>query len=260
MIDLLVFLALAALIIGLPAGYVLLRLARKTQASAQEEAEIHWRENKAAARARLRSLKLQQERGLISLPDATEYEDEINTILLAEAEARQEAGQGLGRRGFDFAGIGIVLVVVLVLAPVAYYFTGTPEQLLSPERQTALVLERIVRGLEQRLEQNPQDTEALDLLGRALMAEGRPGLAAEHFSRALAIEGDEPGLLARNLEALIMAGGDVQPVLERSLRVAPNDPLILWLAGLWARKQGDIDTADEYWQRARKEQRENDEP
>ena len=104
--------------------------------------------------------------------------------------------------------------------------------------------------LERYIAENPQDGEALTLLGAAMMSLQRFEEAAQYYRRARAINGNTKTLLAANIEALMASGGKASLLIKKALQTEPNDPLILWLAGLSTRNAGKLSTALGYWQRA----------
>ena len=74
------------------------------------------------------------------------------------------------------------------------------------EKQAANV-EAAVEKLERYIAENPQDGEALTLLGAAMMSLQRFEEAAQYYRRARAINGNTKTLLAANIEALMASGG-----------------------------------------------------
>ena len=76
--------------------------------------------------------------------------------------------------------------------------------------------------------------------------------AAEVFKRLLGISGDRPDILLPYADALAMANegritGAPEELVLRALKIEPEEPTGLWLAGLAAFEQERYEAALEYW-------------
>lgn len=210
------------------------------------------RANIAAARERTEELRARIAAGTVTAAQAEEYEAEIASQLLGEAGTREEVHQDPRVRP-DWIGVLVVTVFILVVAPIFYATVGSPEMIL-PAELRGEVTHQNPRGdeaeLRQRVAEDPGDAEALVWLAELKMGQRKPAEAARYYERARLVVGDTPQLLAANLAAAIKAGGEVEPLLELARQRAPQAPGILWLAGVWARQQGDLSRAEKYWVQA----------
>jgi cytochrome c-type biogenesis protein CcmH len=84
------------------------------------------------------------------------------------------------------------------------------------------------------------------------MAQQKFDEAITAFNRTLELVGDEPGVIFSLADAIAMQnGGNMQGeperLLDRGLKIAPNHPTGLWLAGLAAEQRQDYATAHASW-------------
>lgn len=135
-------------------------------------------ENIEAARSRLLSLRGRD------MPDAefAEYEAEIKRRLLEEAESSDELPEH--RPGADIAGIAVVCGFFIPAALSIYFYLGSPFVVAAPHPD----LTEKIAALRAHIARNPEDAEALALMGRVMAAMGRDGEALEYFSRAALAE------------------------------------------------------------------------
>lgn len=137
------------------------------------------RENIAAARGHLREL---QNRALPK-EESEEYEAEIKTRLWEDAgDSVSEKGDNSNRTEKRFSAVdktgAIVACIVLFSAPFLYWNLGAPSAPQMPN------LDAAISGLRKHIAENPNDAEALALMGRTLATIGRAEEAADFFARA----------------------------------------------------------------------------
>jgi len=112
----------------------------------------------------------------------------------------------------------------------------------------------MVQQLAARLQQDPDNLEGWQMLGRSLLAMQRHPEAVQAFAQAIRIAGEQPDLLADYAEALAMASGgqligDPLELVDRVLAMQPMHEKGLWLAGIAAFQRGDFAIALDYWNR-----------
>jgi cytochrome c-type biogenesis protein CcmH len=115
-------------------------------------------------------------------------------------------------------------------------------------------VEEMVKGLEQRLAQNPEDPNGWYLLGRTYMSLSRYRDAITAYEHVQELAGEHPRVLVSLADAVAMAAGGNMAgrpteLVTRVLEIAPNDTTALWLAGLAAEERGDLEQAVTYWTR-----------
>ena len=134
-------------------------------------------DNITAAEERLAAVRERE----LSPRQLAEYESEIESELTnADKETEVAAPSGILRA--DKTGAAIVCAM-LVPGVLALYL------LLSPSApHSAASLADAIAGLEQHIQENPEDAQALGLMARTMAALGREAEAEEYFARARAAE------------------------------------------------------------------------
>jgi cytochrome c-type biogenesis protein CcmH len=108
--------------------------------------------------------------------------------------------------------------------------------------------------LKLRLEQNPTDREGWAILANAMMSLGEYAQAVGAYEKLYALTGDDAEVLVGYADALAMLEGGtlndrVTALLDRALKIDPEQPQALWLAGMAAEARGDLPGALEHWHR-----------
>ena len=170
-----------------------------------------------------------------------------------------------------WAGVG---ALVLGVAALGYAFTGSPRVIgKSPEAvvaergpaaadaaagteapPTQEQVEAMVAKLAERMQTRPDDAEGWLMLGRSYMMLGRLPDAMTAFERVLKLRPDDAGTLVDYADALAVTNGrtlDGEPtkLLDRALKLEPDNLKALALAGTAAFNRGDFATAVKHWER-----------
>ena len=155
------------------------------------------------------------------------------------------------------------ILIVATLFPIAvialYLVLGSPER-LSTEDRTATAdtstrsPDALLAELKLRLEQNPTDREGWAILANAMMSLGDYAQAVSAYEKLYTLTGDDAEVLVRYADALAMLQGGtrserVVTLLDRALKIDPDQPQALWLAGMAAEARGDLPGALDYWHR-----------
>jgi cytochrome c-type biogenesis protein CcmH len=119
-------------------------------------------------------------------------------------------------------------------------------------------LSKLADGLAAKLEKNPDNPGGWAMLGRTYKAVGRYDEAEKAFKRAGAIMDTDPTLILEQAELIaIRAGGklDGKPMelIDKALKLDPNHPQGLLLAGSAAYFRHDFATAIGYWEKMLKQ-------
>lgn len=200
-------------------------------------------DNVAAAQAQLIHLRQARAEHLMGAEELRDYQEEIQAQLLADtADTRPPPQFSGGGKAPAWAAV----LFLLAAAPALYMVLGAPQQLSRPALPSDPAA--AVAELERRLRQAPEDVELLILAGQTMMLLQRYAEAADYYGRARAADGDTPALLAAQLEALVWINDPrTDAVLAAALLKAPDEPIVLWVAGLRARQRGELLAAKEYW-------------
>lgn len=215
-------------------------------------------------RERLAELQAEHQRGNIGDAEFAEARAELERELLQGVpdDDTDETRSPTGNR----RGAAIAVAVAVPLVTIALYGAVGRPGLIGNDLSHRLSSEQVQRysqmaptqrigPLERYVQDNPRAPRAWALLGEAYRAEKRYGDAVTAFSRARAAsEGDDPWLIARQAESLLLANGrrfsgSVERLLHKALDLDPENQLALMLAGHMALSEGNRDQAAEYWQR-----------
>lgn len=219
-------------------------------------------QNVTIARDRLRQLQEEVDRGLVA-PDQVQLEQsEIEAELLEDVSAPHSAAVIEPTRQGWWGGI-VVAVAVPLLTGTLYLALGEPAAVSTPTtieaqeqagHSEADIL-NMVRALEQRLAESPDDSAGWYMLGNSYMTLQQFDKAASVFGKLRELTGDDPDLMVRQADALAMTQGGVlagepEQLILAALEQRPDHPVALWLAGISAQRKGDTRVALQYWQRA----------
>jgi len=153
------------------------------------------------------------------------------------------------------------MLAVGLLLPMAaiglYALLGSPATLEPNGPQhaaTAQDMDKLVVGLAQKLEKEPDNLQGWAMLARSYKMLGRNVEAEQAFVRAGAFLDNDAQLLAIYADlAATNANGDFAgkptQLIEKALRVDPQNAMALWLAGTAAFRGGQFDSAIRIWER-----------
>lgn len=171
--------------------------------------------------------------------------------------------------GYRMATAGMLLLGVPALATALYLQLGHPQAVQTAARQagdapqaTLADVDAMVRQMAQALE-NPPPGQAPDANAWALLARTQAGLqrwadADRSLQRALALQPDQVDWLADRADILGLVGTpgastEAARLVERALRLNPDHPKALALAGGAAWERQDMAAAEAHWRRARRQ-------
>jgi cytochrome c-type biogenesis protein CcmH len=167
-------------------------------------------------------------------------------------------------------GLGVVLPLVAIIF---YMSVGQPEFIRNPapvgvppaaagepappERSQAQI-EANVAKLAQRLESNPNDLQGWTMLARSYSSMDKFSEAAKAYEKATELSPKDADLLAEYAFSTAMAEGrslEGKPmeIINRALKIDPNNAKALQLAGSAAFQAKDYNKAVDYWQRVLKQ-------
>ncbi|MDD5250767.1 MAG: c-type cytochrome biogenesis protein CcmI [Rhodocyclaceae bacterium] len=219
-------------------------------------------------RARAATATHRQLNAAIYRDQLAEIERDRNAGTLAEEDYRQ-ARDELQRRvledGQDADAPAVLrapkktLLALALLLPAAsvavYALLGNPAGLnpSAPEHQiTTQEIDRMVASLAAKLEKEPDNLKGWSMLARSYKAMGRVDDAEKAFEHAAALVDTDAQLLADYADVLATkAGGSFagkpQQMIEKALKLDPDNLQALWLAGSAAYDGGRYDQAVGAW-------------
>jgi cytochrome c-type biogenesis protein CcmH len=147
---------------------------------------------------------------------------------------------------------------VLPIAAIGLYLLlGSPATLQADGPQHAVTtqdMDRLTEGLVKKLEKEPDNLQGWAMLARSYKMLGRNVEAEQAFVRAGAFLDNDAQLLAiyADLSATNANGnfaGKPTQLIDKALKVDPENAMALWLAGTAAFRGGQFDAAIRIWER-----------
>lgn len=193
--------------------------------------------------------------GSLNQADFEEGRRELQRRLLEDAAGEgATAVHGLpARKSAIFIGLLLPIAAALLYFALGNIPALTPES-AQPPKITAQQIEEMVAKLAARMEQNPDDPKGWVMLARSYKAMGRYEESTRAFGKAEKLVNEDPNLLAEYAEALALStGGSLRgrpsELIARALKLDPDFPDALVLAGTAAYEREDYTTAAAYWER-----------
>ena len=155
------------------------------------------------------------------------------------------------RKGLPLHALAAVAFVI-VLSAGMYASIGTPDGQSAGSEMASI--EEMVAGLDQRLQDNPDDLAGWKMLGRSYFQLGRYDKAVEAFEQAVRIESVADGQTLVDLgEAVWMQDqrsltGRAGQLFENAIAISPNNPKALFYGGLVAIERGEEFLAADRWE------------
>lgn len=250
-----VFAILAALLLVVVTGRLLLPLLR-TPKTADNSANERREANLAIFRDQLAELERERDEASLSVPDFEQAKRELQRRLLEDVQT-EDAGEPASAVSRKTA---IALLIILPLAATAgYALLGNPRgldpmQTLPQTRVSPGQIEAMVAKLAEKLKQNPDDANGWIMLARSYKTLERFAEAAEAYSHGGSVLEKDASLLADYAEVLAQTNkgnlqGKPSELIARALKLDPNEPQALLLAGAAASDRRDFAAAADSWSR-----------
>lgn len=263
------FIILAALLVAAAILIMAVPLLRRAPDAGSSAGASQRREaNLAILRDQLAELENERREGTLSDADFEQAKGELQRRLLEETQAEEtqaEAAQSSAANA-NAAGRKSALAVLLAL-PIAvaagYAVLGEPRALNPQATQPASKVSEqqmlaLVGQLAERLKARPDDLEGWVTLARSYKTLGRYTEAASAYARGGRMVEESAPLLADYAETLgqIAQGsllGRPQELLQKALKLDPDEPQALLLAGAAASEEQRFADAADYWERLLKQ-------
>ncbi|MEP6819969.1 MAG: c-type cytochrome biogenesis protein CcmI [bacterium] len=206
--------------------------------------------------------------GIVSPEQYRQDRDEIERRLLDDVATKAEAVDRKSKpvvagRGAVYAvalGIPAVAVVLYLLVGNRTALSGVPPQSLPASglqrdgQMSQQQIEANVAALAKRMEQNPGDANGWAMLGRSYINFEKYSDASNAYAKAVALKTDDADLLIEYAFALAMSNGrqlQGRPaeLIQQALKIAPENPNALQLAGRAEFEAKNYKQAIAYWQK-----------
>ena len=189
----------------------------------------------------------------------TDYEEgrrELQRRLLEDAgsDGAADTNARPARRSALLIGLSLPIAAALIYFALGNIPALSPDS-AKPPKITAQQVEEMVAKLAARMEQNPDsDPKGWVMLARSYKAMGRYEESTRAFGKAEMLVNADPNLLAEYAEALALStGGSLRgrpsELIARALKLDPEFPDALVLAGTAAYEREDYAAAAAYWER-----------
>ncbi len=195
--------------------------------------------------------------GVLGDAQVDQAKADLERRVLEEA-ARPAEGVSEARRGRTAPiAVGLLIPVAAVLL---YLQVGTPEGLDVARHaagdvssMTAERFQEMTEKLAARMREKPNDAEGWMMLGRAYRAMDRFDEAADALRKAVALSPENADLLADLAEALALRSGrtlagEPTRLLNRALKLDPDNDKVLALSGSAAFERKDYKAAIRHWE------------
>ena len=206
--------------------------------------------------------------GIVSPEQYRQDRDEIERRLLddvastPDADDRKSKPAAAGRSSVYAVsfGIPVVAVVLYLIVGTSAALSGVPPQASSASasrtdgQMSQQGIDANVAALAKRLEQNPGDAASWAMLGRSYVNLERYGDASNAYAKAAGLKPDDADILAEYAFALAMTNGrqlQGRPaeLIKQALKIAPENPKVLQLAGTAEFEAKNYKQAIVYWQK-----------
>ncbi|WP_301101711.1 c-type cytochrome biogenesis protein CcmI [Propionivibrio sp.] len=204
-------------------------------------------------RDQLSELERDRTEGALAEADFEQARSELQRRLLEEVQPETPLQARTGGRKTALA----LLVAIPLAASTGYALLGKPEA-LEPLRTQARVspqqIEEMLVKLADRLKKTPDDNKGWVMLARSYKALGRYIESVEAYSHGGALVDADPMLLADYAEVLAQVNGGSfegkpRELIARALKLDPDEPQALFLAGAAATDRNDFPAVADYWGR-----------
>ena len=264
------FWVICALMIVIALAFVLPAVQRPDKAEVTSD-EGRKQANIAVYRDQLSELEADVRNGIIAEEQYAQDRDEIERRLLedtATTRSKKSSVAPISARSTAYLlAIGIPLVAVifylkvgepnLIANPAPVGVPPTAESAAAPPERTQAQIEANVAKLAQRLQSNPNDPQGWTMLARSYSSMENYSDAVNAYAKATELNPKDADLWAEYAFATGMAEGkslEGKPteLINRALKVDPDNAKALQLAGSAAYQAKDYQKAIDYWQRVLK--------
>ena len=217
--------------------------------------------NLAIFRDQLAELEREKTEGTLAESDFEQARRELQRRLLEDVEP--DAGDtAQGTHGPSRKMAIAALLALPILAVLGACAAGEtrlvnaaldPAETAAPQQMTAEKINEMVANLAAKVKANPDDLKGWLMLARSYKTMGRYDEAVEAYAKAEKALADDPELLSSYAETIAMASGKgltgkPSELIERALKIDPQYPHALFLAGAAAMEAGDNKKGIAYWE------------
>ena len=254
--------------------------ALRAEASKPKDENSRRNANIAIYRDQLAELEADLRNGIVSQEQYAQDRDDIERRLLEDTTTEKSAKKPIAlaagaRKHAYMVGIGLALVAVIF-----YLRVGNPDGITNaaatnatatasapagpagpagaPAERSQAQIEANVAALAKRLQSNPSDAQGWTMLARSYISMERFGEAAGAYAKATELTPDNADLWAEYARASALAVGGkfdskTMELIDRALKIDPNNLKALGLAANAAYESKNYQKAIDYWERVLKQ-------
>jgi cytochrome c-type biogenesis protein CcmH len=265
-----IFWLLCATFVAIGLAFVLPPMLQRSEKESESADTSSKAANVEVYRDQLAELQSDLTNGLISEDQYNQDRQEFELRLLEDVAATDRAAPGKSNSNRSL--VYLVAFALPVVAVIFYLRVGHPSALsaspapagrsmaapqttagtegdFSPQR-----IEANVAALAKKLEEDPNDVSGWMMLGRSYSSLEKYSEANAAYKKATELKPDDADLLADYAFVLAMANGrklagEPAEILKRGLKLDPENPKVLNLAGSAAFEANDFQTAIKHWEK-----------
>lgn len=265
-----IFWLLCATFVAIGLAFVLPPLLQRSEKETESGDTSSKEANVEVYRDQLAELQSDLTNGLISEEQYKQDRQEFELRLLEDVDATE--GAASGRSNNNRSLVYLLAFALPVVAVIFYLRVGHPSALsaapapagrsmAAPETTTTSEgdfspqrIEANVAALAKKLEENPNDASGWTMLGRSYSSLKKYSEASAAYKKATELKPDDADLLADYAFALAMASGkklagEPAEIIKRALKLDPENPKALELAGSAAYEANDFQLAIQHWEK-----------
>jgi cytochrome c-type biogenesis protein CcmH len=195
------------------------------------------------AKQRLTELKEQLQAKVLNQAQYDEQRAELELALSDDltlsTPTLDTSTQGRGLSLFLLVAIPIIAASLYGLLGNFAAVNATPEMIAGNQAKLPdqAAIQKMVEGLATKMQADPKNAEGWLMLGKSYKYLEQYDKAADAFGKAYALLGDKPDVMLAYAEALSFANneevtGKAADLIFKALKIAPDNPNALWLAGM----------------------------
>ncbi|MCY4228879.1 MAG: c-type cytochrome biogenesis protein CcmI [Gammaproteobacteria bacterium] len=196
--------------------------------------------------------RMQEIKGMDS-QDRIEAEDEIKNSLLEDAKATETASSKI----IPFRHSLWIPVFLIGVSAGLYFQIGSPSLMFDASlpaqaeaTHTPESIEAMIRQLEERIQDDPDNIEALQIAGQVYSTIGDSAKAETTYRRLNELAPGNPDYLTGLANAVILNSNDVytpeaESFVRQALTIDPQHQNALWISALGASSRGEIESSIE---------------
>ncbi len=247
-----VFIAIAAVLTLLVMAWIVRPLLRPAPSAGVSSQRL----NASIYRDQLDTLERDLARGVISAADCEATRDELQLRLLDDTE---EPAAVHATSDTSFWSARLTAAVITLLMPLGaagmYWWLGTPAAIdpVASHKANEDQAMKMVDNLAARLRANPDNPTGWAMLARSYKVMGRFAEAEQAFLKSGDLINTEPDLMVDYADLLaVRANNNIEgkslELINKALRIDPQHPMGLMMAGVASYRRADYKGAVAYWE------------